>query len=252
LDRGPELHGGITMKMHLLRILNSFLKRRLVQIFPEIEKLQILGDKENIPFFEYKNHFVESSLGISSRLYSPYSITQSTIGNHSYIGRNSRVYLTSIGNFCSIGPNFFCGWGIHPLNGISTSPEFYSTLRQTGHTFSEDDKCVEHKPIRIGNDVFIGMNVTILDGVVVGDGAAVGAGAVVVEDVPSYAIVGGVPARLIRFRFPKDIIDELLKIEWWKWDEKKLCEVEKYFDDVESFIGRNSRKLEVSKEDGRE
>jgi virginiamycin A acetyltransferase len=224
------------MKKYFNKMINAFLKRRLVQLFPEIKELWVLSEKEGIPFFEYKNHFINSTIGNCSRLYSPYSITKSTIGNHSYIGRNSRVHLTSIDNFCSIGPNLFCGWGVHPLNGISTSPEFYSTLRQTGHTFSQIDKIDEHKPIRIGSDVFIGMNVTILDGINIGDGAVVGAGAVVTADVPPYAIVGGVPAKIIRYRFPKDVIDKLLEIQWWKWDDDKLRDVEACCFDVDLFI----------------
>lgn len=62
--------------------------------------------------------------------------------------------MTEIGKFCSIGPNFFCGWGVHPMDGISTSPMFYSTLKQNGMTLSLVDKVEERKNIRIGNDVF--------------------------------------------------------------------------------------------------
>ena len=77
-----------------------------------------------------------------------------------------------------------CGWGIHPTQGISTSPMFYSSKKQNGITLSLIDKVEETKTIKIGNDVFIGANVTILDGISIGNGAIIGAGAVVSKDIP--------------------------------------------------------------------
>ena len=144
------------------------------------------------------------------KIYQPASISSDVcIGDYSYIASSSHISMTTIGKFCSIGPSFLCGWGIHPLNGISTHPMFYSTRKQNGMTMSSIDKCTERKQITIGNDVFIGANVTILDGVSVGDGCVIGAGAVVTKDVPDYAIVGGVPEKLIRYRFSKEQIAAL-------------------------------------------
>ncbi len=77
-------------------------------------------------------------------------------------------------------------------------------------------------PIRIGNDVWIGASAQIMSGVTIGDGAIVGAGAIVTRDVPAYAVVGGNPARIIRFRFESDLIERLMSIEWWNWSEDRL------------------------------
>src|SRR5690606_30914049 len=124
-------------------------------------------------------------ISVKSKINYPHRISHSKIGDYSYVAVNSRISQTQIGKFCSIGPNFFCGWGIHPIDGLSTSPMFYSTLKQNGLTLSDTDKIKERKPIVIGNDVFIGANVIILDGIEIGDGAIIGAGAIVSKNIPS-------------------------------------------------------------------
>jgi len=165
-----------------------------------------------------------------------YKINNSKIGDFTYISQNAIINNTCIGKFCSIGPNFISGWGIHPTNGISTHPMFYSTLKQNGMSLSHEDKIEEIKPISIGNDVFIGMNVTSLDGVTIGDGAVIGAGALVSKDIPSYGIAAGNPIKVINYRFNDEIIDRLLTIKWWDFNEEKLNLIEKYFFDIEKFI----------------
>ena len=92
----------------------------------------------------------------------------------------------------------------------------------------------------IGNDVWIGMNAIILSGVSIGDGAVVAAGAVVVEDVPPYAIVLGVPAKVKGYRFKTEVIQSLLEMRWWDWDAKKIVEnVDDFYIDVEEFIKKH-------------
>jgi acetyltransferase-like isoleucine patch superfamily enzyme len=165
-----------------------------------------------------------------------------TIGDYSYISYDGIITNTTIGDCCSIGPNLVCGWGIHPTNGISTAPMFYSTKCQNGTTLSNLDKIEERKPIRIGNDVFIGANVTILDGVTIGDGAVIGAGAVVSKDIPPYAIAVGNPIRIIRYRMSEEQIAAMQRIQWWNWDKDKLQEVERMFFEVDEFIEKYDKK----------
>ena len=184
-----------------------------------------------------------SKIDKTVKLFTPYDISDCTIGAYSYLSDNSCVLKTTIGRFCSIGPNFMCGRGIHPTNGISTSPMFYSTLKQNGFTFAKENKIEEWKDITIGNDVFIGMNVTVLDGANIGDGAIIGAGAVVSTDIPAYAIAVGVPAKVIKYRFDKQTIQKLQEIKWWEnLEDNKLSLVEKHFFDVEGFINEYSGK----------
>ena len=167
----------------------------------------------------------------------PAQLRNVSIGNYSYLGQNSNVYGTNIGKFCSIGPNFICGFGLHPTNGISTAPMFYSaTNKSNGIAICEENKFNEHADVQIGNDVFIGANVFVRDGVRIGDGAIIGAGAVVVKDIPDYAIAVGVPAKVIRYRFSDSQILKLKKIQWWNLPDEKLEVVERYFFDVEKFI----------------
>ena len=166
----------------------------------------------------------------------PYSLRGAKIGAGTAIGPNSRIAESVIGKYCSIGPNFLCGWGIHPINGISTSPVFYSTKGQAGFSMSQSDKVPEHKPVNIGSDVFIGANVTILDGVAIGHGAVIGAGAVVSKDIPPYAIAIGCPIRIIKYRFSEETIEKLLMIKWWDKNDHTLQKVEQYFFDVNTFI----------------
>ena len=214
--------------------MRKLLRRVLYWIIPE---LRVLRDEryDFSQLLRYNNYYDESKHIL---VYAPYSINETSVGGYTYIARNSHVSKAIIGKFCSIGPNLVCGWGIHPINGISTSPMFYSTMRQNGMTLSDVDKIEERKPIKIGNDVFIGANVTILDGVSIGDGAVIGAGAVVSKDVPPYAVAVGCPIRIIKYRFEENQIRAVRRIEWWNYDEEKLKEVEKYFFNVEGFIGQ--------------
>lgn len=217
------------------KIFVKYFKSAIIQLVEESDvykssKLQL----------ELARHMTDTDLGNNCKLYSPYNVSYCTINDFTYIAQNARISLSSIGKFCSIGPNFLCGYGIHPLNGISTAPMFYSTMKQNGITLSEVDKVEERKYIYIGNDVFIGANVTVLDGVTIGDGAVIGAGAVVSKDIPPYAVAVGCPIEIIKYRFNESQIDALLKIKWWDFSEDNLKEVEQYFFEVDAFIKKNS------------
>lgn len=130
-----------------------------------------------------------------------------------------------IGKFCSIacGAKFMFTSGNHALNSLSTYPfpifseEWDSSMKVTEAWDNKGD-------IVIGNDVWIGYEAVIMAGVHIGDGAIIGTRAVVTKDVPSYAIVGGVPAKVIKKRFDDCIIDDLLKIKWWNWSYEKISE----------------------------
>ena len=225
------------MKNTIKKVLKKATVKVLSFFIPEI---QVLVDKDNY-WSGLKLIKSNTTTGRQVKTFEPYKLYDAQIGDYTYIAQNSFISKANIGKFCSIGPNFFCGWGIHPVNGISTAPMFYSTLKQNGITLSSTNKVEERKYITIGNDVFIGSNVTVLDGVTIGDGAVIGAGSVVSKNIPPYAIALGCPIEIVKYRFDDKQINELLKIKWWDFDEKELMEVEKLFFDIDQFINKYAK-----------
>ncbi|HRX01302.1 MAG TPA: CatB-related O-acetyltransferase [Cyclobacteriaceae bacterium] len=221
--------------------LRKMLRWMLRRIYPEFA----VFETSNIDWNLIKPTIINSLVSPKAKTTSPCHINDSSVGDYTYMSRNCWISKTKIGKFCSIGPNLVCGWGVHPVDGISTSPMFYSTLMQNGTTLSATNKVQERKPIVIGNDVHIGMNVTILDGITVGNGAVIGAGTLVSKDVPAYAIVVGNPMRVLRYRFSEEIIDQLQAVAWWDWPIEELHRVEKLLFDVEGFLSGNEQQQET-------
>ncbi len=171
--------------------------------------------------------FVSSNNSIDKTVavYRGAKIKGAVIGAHTYISANTDIENAEIGKFCSVADHCRIGMSSHSLNFLSTSPIFTQTGNALQDRWIEKD-VFEKKPdderTYIGNDVWIGSHAMVLGGVKVGDGAVIGAGAVVTKDVPPYAIVGGVPARIIKYRFNQEIINRLLVLRWWNFSDAKL------------------------------
>jgi len=130
-----------------------------------------------------------------------------------------------VGKFCSIacGAKFLFNSANHTLSSLSTYP-FPIFFEEWGLNGRDVAQAWDNKGnIVIGNDVWIGYEAVILAGVTIGDGAIIGARAVVTRDVPPYTIVGGVPAKPIRKRFPQEVVEALLGIRWWDWEEERIA-----------------------------
>lgn len=171
--------------------------------------------------------FVSANNRIDPRavIYRMVKMKSSSIGRYSYVGNDTDVECADIGQFCSISDHCRIGMGGHTLSHISSCPLFTQRINGCQEQWVDQDiHAVEEKRAVLGNDVWVGSHVLINGGVTVGHGAVIGAGAVVVKDVPPYAIVGGVPAKVIRYRFSPEIIEKLLELQWWNLPDETLKE----------------------------
>lgn len=156
-----------------------------------------------------------------------------TVGRHSYGFDEGtfRLFVDSarieLGAFCSIGAQVRVLAGSeHVMSRASTFP-LNTFLFEPGGGNALD--AVDRGVTVIGNDVWIGLGAIVLSGVLVGDGAVIGAGAVVSRHVPSYAVVAGNPAQIIRYRFPKELRERLLRLRWWEWSDEEIVALKSSF-----------------------
>lgn len=160
-----------------------------------------------------------------------------SVGSHTFINEDTRIdpNTESIGRFCSISHGVKIGLGPHPLAFFTTSPLFYKRYRGL---VRDDyyDEFADKGYTRIGHDVFIAANAVIVSGVEIGHGAVVAAGSIVTKNVPPYAVVGGVPARVIKYRFDESTIKKLLKSQWWNKDINILARNAANGFDIDAFL----------------
>lgn len=175
----------------------------------EIKEMCIIGDNSRVR---------KSLLGEYVSIDRNNLVMSSCVGRYTYTGPFDMIFNAEIGSFSSISYGVTIGPPEHDYERISTHP----FLHNGRYGILDENYLLEvskfNKPCTIGHDVWIGCNATILRGVTVGCGAVIGANALVNKDVPPYAIVGGVPARIIKYRFEKDIIEKLMTLEWWNWN----------------------------------
>lgn len=154
-------------------------------------------------------------------------IFNSSLGRLTYVGAGTKIIRAEIGSFCSIAQEALIGGlASHPTDWLSTHPVFYSTKKQANLSFAKRDDIEEENRVVIGHDVWIGARAMILDGCNIGNGAVIAAGAVVVKDIPPYAIAGGVPAKVLKYRFPPDKISHIEKMEWWSMSLEDLSKLD--------------------------
>lgn len=146
------------------------------------------------------------------------------VGAYTYVRKGSRLSpaLRSIGRFCSIAPGALIGDSNHPVDWLSTHPFQWGATPLVSEKAGITKFKKANRSIEIGNDVWVGTSVVITPGVTIGNGAIIAAGCVVVKDVPPYAIVGGVPGKIIRYRFDEKTIRALEMAEWWKYTPESL------------------------------
>jgi phosphonate metabolism protein (transferase hexapeptide repeat family) len=152
-------------------------------------------------------------------------VAESRFGDYAYVANDSDIIYAEIGPFCSIAAQVRINPGNHPLDRVALN---HFTYRSSAYGLGDDDTAFfdwrrQHR-VTLGPDVWVGHGAVILPGISIGTGAAIGAGAVVSKDVPDFAIVVGVPGRVLRPRFAPEIIAALHRIAWWNWPDERLRE----------------------------
>lgn len=181
---------------------------------------------------------VDSSLGRYTELGADATIIESSMGDYSYAMARSHIIYSTIGKFVNIASDVRLNPGNHPTEWVSQH-HFQYRRQRYGFDTNDDDSFFAWRRaqrVTIGHDVWLGHKAIVLPGTEVGNGAVVAAGAVVTKDVAPYSIVAGVPARLIRTRFPESIWNKLEQTAWWDWQHEVIKERLPDFRDIRRFL----------------
>lgn len=197
----------------------------------------------------------EAKVGKNTKLNAPVRLVGTAnvkhscdVGNYTFINSGTTLFPgTKMGKFCSIGKNCELGAFDHPTTWLSSSAVQYN-LKLHFPDYVEDfdqKKIVRPKETIFGNDVWVGSLAVVKRGLNIGDGAIIAGGSVVVRDVPPYAIVGGVPAKVLKYRFEEETIEDLMNLQWWDMDVEDLKDIS--FDDIDKAIEElKTKKLDES------
>ena len=197
------------------------------------------------PWFDPAATVRASTLGGWTAVGPRTSVLESVFGDYSYVGGDSSITYAEIGKFCSIAAHTCLNPGNHPLDRAALH---HFTYRTRNYELGPEDDGEffdwrrAHRVV-LGHDVWVGHGAIVLPGVTVGTGAAVGAGAVVSRDVPPFSVAVGVPARVVRRRFPDPVVDGLLRVAWWDWPRERLADALEDFRtlDAAAFTARHDR-----------
>ena len=166
-----------------------------------------------------------ATLGRFTELKERVQFWDSSLGDYSYVERHAEVIYSEIGKFCAIASDVRINALNHPMERISQHkityrPNEYFVGAKIDKGFRESRIA---DAVEVGHDVWIGHGAIILPGVKIGHGAVIAAGAVVTKDVGPHAVVAGVPARFVKWRFPPEISARIIALAWWDWEHDRLA-----------------------------
>ncbi len=191
--------------------------RKFILSFSQRRQLKELNIKLSTRHYWGKISACEKPITIEESCIFPKSKYIWSMGSYSYSHSVLPNYAT-VGRYTSIAKGVEVMGFQHPIERITSSPITYCDLFEVNSRKIETFPSPEENTLNIGNDVWIGQNVTLKLGITIGDGAVIAANAVVTKDVEPYTIVGGVPAKLIRYRFDNHLITKLKEAQWWLYD----------------------------------
>lgn len=217
--------------MNLIRFLSKRLNSLICK--RDLKKIKVFISKN----VEFSNSTFEGKNNIGART----NVSNSDVGYGTYIGNNCVLNLCKIGKFCSLANGIKILKNNHPTSFFSTHPAFHrpssSLIKKLKLDLVSEDKfpefqLLDHKyQVCIDSDVWVGEDVKIITGVCIGQGAVIAAGTVVTKDIPPYAIVAGVPARIIRYRFDPETVNSIMNIDFWS---SPIEIIERYAEVMES------------------